>query len=252
MITNIGNVNALKAAGGNPLIGSAILDGELEQRTLVDAVVARLREAILEGELLPGDPLVLRDLASRMSVSVMPVRDALRRLVAEGLIEYSPHRGARVTPVSGADLEELYELRIAIETAAVRSAVPRLAEDDYRRLRAILECNEDPRDSEADLKSRQAHQDFHFGIYDLGRSRWLKRVVPPLWEASERYRRLGVRRRGSPEYRWREHGEILDRMRAGDVEGAAQTLEAHLRTTLLMLKRHVTDMSETHQSGASR
>ncbi|MDE2572451.1 MAG: GntR family transcriptional regulator [bacterium] len=230
----------------------AILDGELQQRTLVDGVVLRIREAILEGELLPGEPVPLRDLAARLSVSVMPVRDALRRLAAEGLIEYSPHRGARVAPVSSGDLEQLYELRIAIETAAVRAAVPKLTVEEYAHLRRIVDSNEDPRDPEADLKSRQAHQDFHFGIYDVERSRWLKRTLPPLWEASERYRRLGVRRRGSPAYRWSEHGVILDRMVSGDVDGAAEALEQHLRTTLQMLKRYLSELTEAHPVGASR
>ena len=93
-----------------------------EDRTLVDVATRELREMILSGELQPGVQLVLTELAQRLSMSVMPVREAIGRLQAEGLVDQIPHRGARVSLVSAADLEDLYAVRIALETLATREA----------------------------------------------------------------------------------------------------------------------------------
>ncbi len=222
-----------------------MLERALDQRTLVDGVTSVLREAVLDGEYLPGETLRLRDLARRLEVSVMPVREALQQLANDGLIEVSAHRGARVAPLRIEDLEDLYHFRMAIEPEALRVAVGRLGGADYDRLERVLEMWDE---SMSDEQYRRIHREFHFGIYALDQSPWCQRVIPRLWEASERYRRWAIRRRGIPESRWNEHEPILRMMRANRCDAASLALREHLQTTLTMLSRHVPHTDEYREA----
>jgi DNA-binding GntR family transcriptional regulator len=136
-------------------------------RTLVDVAVRDLRESILSGELQPGERLILAELAERTSTSSMPVREAVRRLEAEGLVEQIPHRGAQVTPVSVPDLEDLYRVRIPLETLAVRLAAARFSEDDYERLSRVLVEYREAYERGDDARGREMHAAFHLGLYEV-------------------------------------------------------------------------------------
>ena len=91
--------------------------------TRADWVDALLRAGILSGELAPGSRLVVADLADRYGVSPTPLREALRRLAAEGLVEWLPQRGARVASATRRDAEDLYELRLALEPVALGQSI---------------------------------------------------------------------------------------------------------------------------------
>lgn len=214
-------------------------DRGLGQRTLVDGVTAALREAILAGEIPSGEALTLREVADQLSVSVMPVREALRALANEGFVELLPHRGARVARLSPGDLADLYDLRVAVETAALRATMSHLTAADYDRLAELLDSRRRTRGLEPSAHAERVHREFHFGIYGLGQSKWFSGAIAPLWEASERYRRLAIRRRRVPEFRWDEHAPILSAMRRGDADRAALLLEKHLRKTHDMLAQYL-------------
>ena len=110
-----------------------------DRSTLAESVAAKLRELILQGQLVPGTRLRPQHLAPGLGVSVMPVREALRILGAEGLVSFSPRSGAQVTEFSEEDIEELYLVRGALEGLAARLAAPRMTEDDFRSLREALD-----------------------------------------------------------------------------------------------------------------
>src|SRR5688500_1453856 len=99
--------------------------------TRADWVDRRLKEAILRGDLAPGERLVAATLAERWNVSATPLREAIQRLAAEGLVETAPQRGARVAPVSVRDGEGIYELRLLLEPRALRES--REYRDDSHR-----------------------------------------------------------------------------------------------------------------------
>ncbi len=220
-------------------------------RTLVDVAVRGLREDILRGELRPGSSLVLADLAERFTMSVMPIREAIRRLQTEGLVEQIPHRGARVSEVSVSDLESLYMTRIPLETLAARSAAEQFTEADYERLSKVLEEYVEAYSGGDDQRGRERHAAFHLGLYEASGSRWLLRTIEPLWDAAERYQRLSIRLRGSLEKRHGEHRRILERCRERDADAAAAALEEHLRRSMDLVKMELEDSKDGSRYGES-
>jgi DNA-binding GntR family transcriptional regulator len=107
-------------------------------RTVEQVVAAKLREAILTGSLRPGDRLAYRDLAQRFGVSVTPVRIALRELSNEGLVEMRAHSGARVSPLSADEIEEIFATRIGIEGWLARHGAPRLGDAELAEMTEAL------------------------------------------------------------------------------------------------------------------
>src|ERR1700760_3901248 len=107
-------------------------------RTLAEKAYESLHAAIITGALRPGARLPIEELAEHLEMSPMPIREAVRRLDAVGLVDNVPHRGARVTELSVTDLAEVYEVRLALEVTAIRRAAARLTEDRVTHARACL------------------------------------------------------------------------------------------------------------------
>lgn len=205
------------------------LGGDARSRTLADRAFATLHEAILVGRLEPGRRLPIEELASALEMSPMPVREALRRLDAVGLVEHVPHRGARVTQLSVADVTEIYEARLALEPLAVRHAAERLSDDDAARARAAFDALARVA-RRTTVRTWPAHTEFHFSLYRAARSRWLMRLIVPLWESAERYR-MATWPRGRLDIRQAEHEAILEAVLARDPETASERMRDHLATT---------------------
>src|SRR5512132_4234499 len=111
--------------------------GRLRRGTTTPDVIAEtLREEILRGDVAPGQALRQEELADRFGVSRLPVRDALLRLEAQGLVHVYPNRGAFVISLSAEDVTEIFDLRILLEGDLIERAVPRLTADDWRRIDA--------------------------------------------------------------------------------------------------------------------
>ncbi|HVM16638.1 MAG TPA: GntR family transcriptional regulator [Gaiellaceae bacterium] len=206
-------------------------------RTLAERALADLQEAILHGEIAPGTPLRLEKLARTLEMSPMPVREAVRQLEALGLAEHVPHRGARVSRLSVDDLRDTYEARLALETLAVRRAAARFTEEDAAA--AHRRIDEHVRAYRAgDLRAgREAHAAFHLGLYDASGSRWLPRLIRPLWENSERYRIASLHASGSLQRRTREHQRIVEACAAHDADAADEALRSHLVLTANLVAR---------------
>lgn len=198
-------------------------------RTLAEKAFDTLHVAIITGRLRPGTRLPIEELAELLEMSPMPIREAVRRLDAAGLVENIPHRGARVTDLSVIDLAEVTEVRLALEVLAIRRAAERFDAQHEATARDRLEqLNRMPDDNSAGTSA--AHAAFHFALYDAAGSAWLMRLIRPVWETSERYclavpscRQLVGRRH--------EHDEILAACVARDPDRAAVALHDHLATT---------------------
>jgi DNA-binding GntR family transcriptional regulator len=162
-------------------------------------------------------------------MSPMPVREALRRLDAVGLVEQVPHRGARVTVLSVDDVREIYEARLELEPLAVRRAAERLSADDAAAAQAAFSAlARATRRSGA--RTWPAHTEFHFALYRASGSRWLLRLITPLWESAERYR-MATWPKGRLDVRQEEHQAILDAVLARDPGRSADLMHDHLATT---------------------
>ncbi|GAA3934461.1 GntR family transcriptional regulator [Actinoplanes auranticolor] len=196
--------------------------------TLADAATARLHEAILVGELAGGAALRLTDLATSMGMSMMPVREAIRRLEALGLVEVIPHRGAWVRELSIEDAHDTHDMRMLLEVTAIERAAARFTDQDAERARAFLQRNIQALELGDQAAARQAHTDYHFAMYAAARSRWLLRALEPVWQNGERYRFAGTRSPGARAQIMREHEAILAACVAHDPAAAATALRGHI------------------------
>ncbi|HSP72921.1 MAG TPA: GntR family transcriptional regulator [Gaiellaceae bacterium] len=197
-------------------------------RTMAEYALEQLREEIILGEIEPGAPLRLDELARSLGMSISPIREAVRQLEALGLAVHIPHQGAKVVALDVEELRDLFSVRLVVESHAVRLAAAQFTEEDAARARAHLD---DALAAKAEGDTRRAlhaHADFHFAVYEAARSPWLVRLIRPAWDSSERFRPVHFSR-----------GELQDRHRALDeellaacvrldVERAARAFHDHL------------------------
>jgi DNA-binding GntR family transcriptional regulator len=198
-------------------------------RTLAEKAFDTLHQAIITGQLRPGARLPIEELAEVLEMSPMPIREAVRRLDAAGLVENIPHRGARVTQLSVTDLAEVYEVRLALETLAIRRAAERFDAHHEATARQRLQTLNQMSDDNSATTSA-AHQAFHYSLYEAADSAWLLRLIRPVWETSERYC-LEVPQSRQLAARTGEHEAIVEACVEHDPDQAAIALRDHLATT---------------------
>ena len=207
----------------------ALEGGAAAHRTLADRAFEALHDAIVAGSLEPGERLPIEELGEMLGMSAMPIREALRRLDAAGLVENIPHRGARVSGLSIVDLADVYGARLALEPLAVARAAERFTAEHAAAAAGRLGALE-PLADENSPATWAAHAAFHFALYDASGSVWLGRLIRPLWETSQRYR-LAVTVARRLDDRRREHQTILQACIDHDAELAARSLREHLVIT---------------------
>ena len=221
-------------------------------RDMTWTVYSSLRESILNGALPPGESLSQVQLASQLGVSRGPLREAVRMLQREGLVEAEVNRRGRVSSFSIDDLEQLYAMRIVHEALAIRINVPRFTKRDMDALRGCL------RRMEAlaghDLRQWQGvDREFHFTLVAHSGDR-LMRTIRELYDHADRYRWLYIK--GVPRalsIAADEHKSILDACIDGDAALAAAHLARHLaRTALTVLTHHAPEHDPTTVRAAIR
>jgi len=190
-----------------------------------ELVAAVLREAITTGHLKANQPLLQDEIATQLQVSHIPVREALRQLQSEGLVHYQPNRGATVSALGPAEIAEIYEIRVVLEAAAIRQAVPQLTRAQLERARDILQRAAQARDG-ATWGSLDV--EFHQLMYGLERRPQLGEMIAGLLRRVDRYWLThGLMLKYRQEFE-REHEGLLAAVERRDAEGAAKLLEQHL------------------------
>jgi DNA-binding GntR family transcriptional regulator len=200
-------------------------------------VAAHLRDAILGGDLKPGDWIRQEDVAARLDTSRVPVREALRMLEAEGLTEHEPHRGARVPRLTQHEVEVIYRMRERLEPLALTESLAQLAEADHERLEDVQRRIEENDDVE---KFLDLDREFHMLTYSGCSSDPLNSMVTRLWNSTQHYRRAYVAL-GGRNRMWvvnSEHRLILDAVVRRDAIDAQRYLEGHIRRTRIELGHH--------------
>jgi DNA-binding GntR family transcriptional regulator len=201
----------------------------VQHRTMAEAALERLRESIILGELTPGEPLRLEELARQLGMSISPIREAVRQLEALGLAEHVPHHGAKVMGLDVEELRELFSIRLAIETMAVRRAAERFDASDETAARDHLAACDEARHGADTRGAVREHTAFHFTLYEAARSGWLLRIIRPCWDSCERYRPVLLADTGALQDRHEELDvELLEACAAHDPDRAAAALRAHL------------------------
>jgi DNA-binding GntR family transcriptional regulator len=201
----------------------------LENRTLREQAFEYLREEILTSRLAPGTELSEVALAQALGTSRGPLREALGRLAAEGLVRIVPRRGAVVTKLTRREFLDTYEVREALETLAVRRAVPRLGDEDRATLREM--CGEMERLADAgDAHGFFAvNRRFHIAFVAASGNQRLAQMHSQLLDEMGRLMAKSQELRGGMRKSVDEHREILAAAGAGDAERAAALMAAHIQ-----------------------
>jgi DNA-binding GntR family transcriptional regulator len=213
----------------------------LSKATLAAQVQERIREAILNHVLKPGQRIDQNKLAEELEVSLVPVREALKGLEAEGLVSIIPRRGAFVTEISLEDLDDLYFARTLIEGAAIYQAVPCLNESHFARLRELAaQMEQATRDHDIRL-FMALNRDFHMTIYQALGNNHLLQCITNLWERSElyRYRYMFVLRNADRVHE--EHRAIIAACEDHDAARAQDLAMQHIRHTQQGLKEKIVE-----------
>jgi len=192
----------------------------------------QLRDGVLHGELAPGLIVSQVQLARRYNVSRAPLREALRMLQSEGLVEAQPGRRTRIALVSAPDLDELYAQRIVLEALAVRLTAPRASAAHVQELRALLAKMDEIAATRDFVRWDVPHRQFHRRlIRDAGER--LGSTMSDLADHAERYRRILLEQPRAWSAVAVEHKEIVDAFEARDGREAGARLAAHYATTAL-------------------
>lgn len=201
-------------------------------RTVEEMVAAVIRSAIVSGIFVPGERLPQDRLAGLLEVSRMPIRSALRQLESEGLVELHAHRGATVRALSETEISDLYELRIMVETFALRRTVAAVEDTQLAELEEIAAGLESPIGM---TNWFEARQEFYRALYSIGNT---PRVVSTIMQF-----RAEVGRYTSDlvDLKSETHRDLLERIRSKDPDLAASWLEAHLRQVARELKKQVAE-----------
>jgi DNA-binding GntR family transcriptional regulator len=216
--------------------GAPLDDGE-GGASLVDVAYARVRRDVILGVLQPGEKLRIDDLRGRYGLGATPLREALSRLSAVGLVEATAQRGFRVSRVSVEDLDDVTSCRIRLETELLRDSIEH--GDDAWEARvagafhtlAKMEKNGLPLDGETFSRWEVLNRDFHDALVSAATSSWNARFRAMIYDHHERYRRISHlvgNRSGNVR---REHAQIREAALARDADTACRVAEAHVRRT---------------------
>lgn len=196
--------------------------------SLVDAAHEQIRRRILDNVWPPGHRALEQEVALALGMSRTPVREALVRLQAEGLVEVVPRHGMRVLPVSPNDMREIYEILTALECMAAEILARR--RPGKAELKPLMDATDamDRALGAEDLDAwAKADELFHAQLLELAGNRQLQATVMNHWDRAHRARMFTLRLRPKPVNSTREHRQLVERLRAGDPEGAARVNRAH-------------------------
>lgn len=203
----------------------------------------RLRSAILDGRLAPGTAVRQQELATLFGVSRMPVREALRQLESQGLLQVEMHKGAVVAPLIGEDAMDTYALRVLLESEALRQSVPRLTPEDIDQARDyIRQLQEQTEHAELGRLNRL----FHMTLYSKASNQRLLRLIEHELNQEERFLRFHLSSMGLGTLTQDDHLALLDAASQRQVETAVQVLEAHLNKGAQTIRAYLDRQPASH------
>ena len=211
-------------------------DKKLPELTLIqddslplrDVVCKTLRSAILDGTLQPGTRLMELHLAAQLGVSRTPVREAIRLLEMDSLVDMHPRRGAVVAQISASDLRDVLEVRQALEELAVRKACRNMDTETLAQLEEAEKVFEDSLRKNSLSKRAEADVAFHTIITEASHNQRLKKLLTAIREQIYRYRLENLKDKDNYPTLIAEHKALIEAFRAGDEDGAAAVILNHI------------------------
>ena len=206
-------------------------------RSSSEKIAMELRSQILAGKLLPGSRILQEQLAEEFGASRLPVRDALRRLQADGLVTIVANTGAWVSKLTKAECEDAYQIRERLEPLLMRQSAAFITQETISELTAIAEKMEASGDVETFLR---LDQDFHLLAYSHAPNGMIRDLIERLWNTTQHYRRAFAELSGvaAGSVTHLEHRLVLDAIVRGDLDDLEWNLAAHIRRTRNSLVAH--------------
>ena len=203
-----------------------------------------IRDDILSGRLRPGDSLKLEEQASRFGATSIPVREALRALQADRLVTIRPHQTATVAPVELAEQEDIYGVRVAVESEVMRRAAVLASDASLAMLHRLAEAHETA--LRGGPARSEAHKRFHFAIYEAAGSPTLQRIAADLWRNSDRCRRVLRAASVASHARDVDHVALVESLAARDPDRAADIMRRHLEVSIAALRAAFAKAQPSH------
>ncbi len=219
----------------------------IPRQSLASAVLERLREKILSGELREGEQLRQDAIASEFQISRIPVREALSHLAAEGLINIVANRGAVVSALSPDEIMQMFETRAALECYMLRCAIPNMKQEDFEAAEDVLKHYEESLEKDSEVKSWGAwNWSFHSALYIPAGRAFMLAYVKNLNVNCDRYTRLHLLFTRELHRAGQAHRELLDACKTKDPDVAAAALWKHITEAGECLKEIIQRHREHH------
>ena len=200
-----------------------------KKKTKLDTVVDQLRTAILERKILPGEWLRQDELSERFSVSPTPIREALRRLEADGLVEYIPRHGVRVVPYSINLAQEYFDLRAMLEPYAVKLATDRITPDGLSELANLVDKSHELLIQREIKELSETHWEFHEKIIVMCGSNLVQGLLSRVRRSFQLDTLLLMPERA--EDSWKEHKAVFEAIQSGDGFQAGELLRNNIENS---------------------
>lgn len=218
-------------------VGATTIVSTVKEPTGAQRCLQQIRQMIVSGELLPGQKVHQSELAERLNVSRIPVREALSTLQAEGVLEHKSNTGYTVTRFSSEDLSELYLMRRLLETEILASID--LGGVDVAELERIQEQVDQAEPSEEGPEFQEANRQFHFRLFSYSPLKRVLQEVDRLWYMSDFYRALYIHEPSSRRKVSEDHGRILQAVRDQDSAELIRASDEHRSATEDMVVRRL-------------
>jgi DNA-binding GntR family transcriptional regulator len=201
-----------------------------------DVIREFIRNAIIDGSLDEGEPIRQDEVARIFNVSKIPVREALKRLEAEGFVEFQRNRGAVVTSLTEPEVAQIFEVRALLESKAISLSIPNMTESTLKRAEERSEAFA----RETDVaRWSELNWQFHLSLYEDADRPFLIDLIRSIYDRIERYVRVLLSFSDATDVAVREHREMIELCRKGDVDRAAQLVNDHIMVACLSLHKCV-------------
>ena len=219
-----------------------ILETPLKKQSLQNMVYQTIRQAILEREIEPGEHINIRKLAERLSVSTMPVREALRQLEAEGMVSFNSNKRIVASQLSRSELYDIYSIRIPLEEMALLKCFERKDESGLSHLEELHRQMSKP--DVTGVEWFNLNRAFHMKLHEMSGSLRLFQILQGLWNSTGPYLRIYSEDKRTVIKGNQEHELILKALRKGDRSGAKRVLREHLRNGLKAIEPNIASQPE--------
>lgn len=210
-----------------------LFDQKKENKSLTTLIFEKIREDVLNDVYKSGEKIIEAKVAEEMGVSRTPVREALKQLELDGLVENIPNRGVIVKGVTRGDIDDIYEMRVAIEGIAAKWSVERMSDETLLHLKEIYELMEFYTVKKDIDKIFELNTKFHEVIYKSACSRYLEHVLSDFQQFIKSTRKRSLETEGRMEEALDEHRAVLEAFIVRDVDRAVEALVTHIENSRL-------------------